>query len=290
MTDLRKVQSGPSLGRSLELAHTGLDWLEAAQIRMWRLPGLVPYGTHPDYPQFHDQPARFDAELAAFGARLRSLRIRVSEHPGQYTVLASPRADVVERSVRDLVQSDEVFTRMGFDPLDAPLIVHVGGRYNDPDGARSRLLSAIAQLPHDVRARLCLEHDDRLWSAFEVHEICRSAGVRMIFDAHHHICHNPENWPYEDALLAALDTWPALSIPKLHLSSGKMQPTDRAHADHIRGSDWQRLAHALTELGRDADVIIEAKAKDHAVLELAMRIRSGGLMRPPDLVHLPSWP
>jgi hypothetical protein len=31
-------------------------------------------------------------------------------------------------------------------------------------------------------------------------------------------------------------------------------------------------------------------AKDHAVLDLAERIRAGRLTRPPELVELPAWP
>jgi hypothetical protein len=34
----------------------------------------------------------------------------------------------------------------------------------------------------------------------------------------------------------------------------------------------------------------EAKAKDHAVLDLAERIRRGRLSRPDVLIDLPAWP
>ena len=41
---------------------------------MYRLGSdLAPYATHPDMPQFHDMVAQSDAELAAFGAKARSL-------------------------------------------------------------------------------------------------------------------------------------------------------------------------------------------------------------------------
>lgn len=288
--DLRKAKSEPSLGVSIERTLIALEWVKAANIHFWRLPNLVPYGTHAAYPQFHDQPARFDAELMALGDALRAARVRVTEHPGQYTVLGSPRPDVIERSVADLVQSDEVFTRMGFDAAASPILIHAGGRYGDPAAARERLLRTIEQLPEPLHARLCLENDDRLWSAVEVAEICQMSDLRMIWDLHHHRCHNPEGISLSEGLDLALSTWPADHQPKVHLSSGRAGPTDRPHADHIDSDDWRLLANLHSDAGRDFDVMCEVKLKDHAVIDLGERIRAGDLPQPAELVDLPRWP
>jgi UV DNA damage endonuclease len=185
-----------------------------------------------------------------------------------------------------------MFDLMGFNALEAPLILHAGGRYDDPLAAAERLVRTLDGLPAFVHARLCLENDDRLWSAAEVIDLCARSGVRMVWDQHHHICHNPEDVPAGEALAAALATWPDASTPKIHLSSGRTAPDDRAHAEHIASADWMLLVELLSQVERDVDVMIEAKAKDHAVLDLAQRIRSGELARPPqlDIGDLPAWP
>ena len=289
-TDLRKAQSGPSLGVSIERTLIALEWVKATNIHFWRLPNLVPYGTHPSYPQFHGQVERFAPELCALGNALRAADVRVSEHPGQYTVLGSPRPDVNKRSVADLIQSDQVFTAMDFDAAQAPLLIHAGGRYGDPAAARSRLLRTIESLPVSLHERLCLENDDRLWSAAEVAEICQTSGLRMIWDLHHHRCQNPEGLDLAEGLSLALKTWPAKQQPKVHLSSGRAGPLDRPHSDQVSDDDWRLLTKVHAACGRDFDVMCEVKLKDHAVIDLGERISRGCLPRPLTLTELPAWP
>src|SRR5688572_21481862 len=88
--DTRRWQSGPHLRVSLERLTRILGYLEANGIRMYRMAtALAPYASHPDLPQFHDQVTECAEELAAVGALARELGVRLSTHPGQYTVLNS---------------------------------------------------------------------------------------------------------------------------------------------------------------------------------------------------------
>ena len=128
-----------------------------------------------------------------------------------------------------------------------------------------------------------------MWDAAEALDACERMGVPMVFDLHHHRCLDRSGRPAGELLARALATWPAEVPAELHLSSGRTGPTDRAHADGIRDEDWEALV-ALLPPGADADVMVEAKAKDHAVLDLAERIRCGRLGRPEGLIALPAWP
>jgi len=286
--DARRHGSEPSLERSLELARVALAWIAACRIRYWRLSSdFVPYGTHPDLPRFHGQPARFARELASFGYELRRVDVRVSMHPSQYILLSSPDAGVTERSLADLALQCELLDRMEVGP-EGIVLLHVGGRYGDPAAAADRVVRRIGTLPEAQRRRLCLEHDDRLWDAAETLAICRRAGVPMVFDHHHHRCLDRAGWSAGEALAAAAATWPEDVVPEVHLSSGRTGPTDRAHADGVVDDDWRALVAALPE--RDVDVLLEAKHKDHAVLDLAARIRAGALPRPARLDPLPERP
>src|SRR3954454_21676374 len=88
--DTRRWQSSPSLGVSLDRLDAILGYLDANDIRFYRMAtALAPYASHPRLAQFRDQPARHAGRLTEVGARARSLGIRLSTHPGQYTVLNS---------------------------------------------------------------------------------------------------------------------------------------------------------------------------------------------------------
>ena len=86
----------PHLSRSLELLDAVFDYLDDVDIRVYRMSSsTVPHGTHPDLPQldYRLQIGECEAELARLGAKARRLGLRLSTHPGQYSVLSSPDPD-----------------------------------------------------------------------------------------------------------------------------------------------------------------------------------------------------
>jgi UV DNA damage endonuclease len=88
--DTRRWQSGPHLRTSLRYLRDVLEYLDRHDIRMYRMAtALAPYASHPELPQFHRQVEECEDELAELGALARELDIRLSTHPGQYTVLNS---------------------------------------------------------------------------------------------------------------------------------------------------------------------------------------------------------
>jgi UV DNA damage endonuclease len=107
----------------------------------------------------------------------------------------------------------------------------------------------------------------------------------VVWDVLHHHCHDPEGIPEREALERALATWPVGVTPKIHLSSPKtavearkrrvgrrvertlVLPPLRAHADTIDPIAFRRFL-VDTASGRNFDVMLEAKAKDLALLRL----------------------
>jgi UV DNA damage endonuclease len=300
--DARRPQNAPSLAVSLEHCAAALRWLVRCDLRYWRLSSdLAPFATHPDRPQFHDPVARHETELAAFGGQLAAERLRVSLHPSQFIVLGSPDPGVVERSIADLEIQAGILDALGAGP-EGTVLLHVGGRYGDPVATRRRVLRTVDRLTPAVRRRLALENDDRLWDADEVLGICRAAGLPMVFDVHHHRCLDrarPDGGRHPTAetervaalLTEAASTWPRGVPPEVHLSSGRAGPHDRAHAAGVTDDDWCTFVSALDLCGVDVAVMVEAKAKEHAVLALADRVRGGLLPAPRHRVlPLPAWP
>jgi UV DNA damage endonuclease len=279
--DARRWQSGPHLRTSIELLHAVLDYLDRHDIRMYRMTAsLAPYATHPELRQFHGQVRAACSELEALGERARALDVRLSTHPGQYVVLNSTDDDVREAAIRDIELQAEILDAMGQGP-EAVTIVHVGGAA----GGLDRFARGWEQLSQRARSRLVVENDDRTFSLRDVLELHRRLGVRVVWDALHHQCHDPEGIPEREALELALGTWPTGVRPKIHYSTPKTAIEERnrrigrrverrwvlpplhAHADLIDPIAFARFLDD-TASGLEFDVMLEAKAKDLALLRL----------------------
>ena len=276
-SDTRRWQSGPHLSRSLELLDAVFDYLDRIDVRVYRLPSsTIPYGTHPDLPQL-DYRRQLDecAEgVAALGAKARALGLRLSTHPGQYTVLNALDPEVARKAALDLEQDAALFDALGLGP-EAAIVLHVGGVYGDRAAALDRWARAYEALSPSARARVAVEHDETSFDAADVLELHRRTGVRVVFDLHHHRC-NAGSLDAAEALAGAYATWGDVR-PKAHVSSPRTElrvvgrgrrpvpPLLDQHADFA--TPWD--VAALLELAPGPlDVVVEAKAKDLAVLWL----------------------
>lgn len=237
-------------------------------IEVYRLTSkLVPLATHP-LAEGWDFAAVLAAELREVGAFAREHGLRLSAHPDHFTLLNSPRSRVLLASLRDLAYHEAVLS--GMDLSQARLVMHVGGGYEDREEAGRRFLDNLALLPAETRRRLALENDDRSFHAGKVLEICRSAGCPMVLDAHHdQILPGPV--PLGEILPAILGTW-GDERPKLHYSSPRSPANPRSHADYIEPDPFVSFIRSLAVLERDLDIMLEAKAKDLALLRLGEEI------------------
>jgi UV DNA damage endonuclease len=217
--DSRRWQNAPHLSVSLAYLRDVFEYLHRKQIRFYRLAGqLAPYLTHPGLPAFHRQLDECATELAVTGDLIREYGLRVTLHPAHYVQLNAPDAWLVRRAEEELGVAAALLDAMGLD-RDAVIVVHVGGVYGDAAAGRARFVTRFLTLPESVRRRLALEHDDRRYSFEDVLWIHRRTGVPVVLDTLHLRCLNPTGRTLEDALPAALATWPADRRPKLHFSS-----------------------------------------------------------------------
>ena len=277
--DTRRWQSGPHLRTSLERLRTILEYLDRHDIRMYRMAtALAPYASHPELKQFHGQVDECAPELAEVGALARELGVRLSTHPGQYTVLNSERPEVQAAAVAELEVQASLLDAMGLGP-EAVVILHVGGRAGGVAAAVDRFIGGFERLSEKARARLVIENDDRVFGVSDVLEIAERTGLRVVFDIHHHRCHDPAGIDDREALERALATWPADVTPKVHFSSPRLDlgeggrfPELRAHADLIDPIAFEGFLR-YTAAGLDFDVMLEAKAKDLALLRLREQLR-----------------
>jgi UV DNA damage endonuclease len=251
------------------------NMIDLSRILQWNLDnGILVYRMSSDlFPwmseyEFKDLPHyRMLHELAAaIGKFVKENGMRLSFHPGQFDVLASPNPEVVRKTIYDLDQHARIMDMMGL-PKDhsAAINIHVGGSYGDKQSALERFCENFQQLAPSTRARLVVENDDKP-SQFGVidlfHGIYQKVGCPITFDhLHHRFCTNDIS--AEQAALLAASTWGEIT-PLQHYSSSKSLYEDssainRSHADYIY--------ETIPDYGFEVDVEVEAKAKDLAVLQ-----------------------
>jgi UV DNA damage endonuclease len=199
-------------------------------------------------------------------------------------VLNSEDPAVRDGAIRDLELQAELLDGMGLGD-DAVVVLHVGGAAGGHDAAMERFEAGFERLSDRARARLVIENDDRTFALSDVLALHERTGLRVVWDILHHHCNDPDGIPDREALERAVATWPAGVTPKIHFSSPKtameerkrrvgrrverswVLPQLRAHADMIDPIAFEQFLRE-TATGLDFDVMLEAKAKDLALLRL----------------------
>lgn len=265
----------PVITQNLEDVKRSLRWNLEHGLRFFRISSdLIPFGPMDVFP--FDWEEAFAWKLKSIRKLVRKEKLRVTSHPGQYTVLNSPRPDVVDASVDELEHQARVLRAM--DPKGT-MTLHVGGAYGDKPAALERFEQNLARLSDDARQRLAIENDDTTWDLPEVVELAERTGLRVIPDLFHHLVFPDDTLP-DDELAELLEraaaTW-GKGVIKLHLSSQK-PGTRVSHADFLDMDDVDRLLALMDRVGdADApyDVMLEAKRKEKAVLEVRRYLETG---------------
>ena len=292
--DTRRWQSGPHLSVSLDRLNAVFDYLDRNDLRMYRMASsLAPYASHPDLPQFHGQIEECAERLATTGSRARQLGIRLSTHPGQYTVLNSENPDTVSAAVAELEVHAGLMEAMELPP-ESVIVLHVGGGAGGNEAGAERFAAGFERLSQAARRRLVIENDDRTYALVDVLPLARRLGVPVVWDILHHHCHDPEGIPDREALELALATWPEGVRPKIHFSSPRLDVTERKkkvgrrverklvlpdlrnHADLVDPLAFEDFLRN-TARGLEFDAMFEAKAKDLAVLRLREQLAARGV-------------
>lgn len=246
----------------------------AHEVHLYRFTSkIVPLATHPIVEGW-DYIAAGGLKWREIGEYIRSNGMRISAHPDHFTLLNSPKPEVLTAALKDLDFHVRIFESMGFEAVPS-LVMHVGGLYKEKPTALMRFTEQFAQLPDRLRLRIMLENDDKIYTAAEVVSLCEELGCPMVLDVHHYHCNNRGErlevlWP------RMLATW-AGAIPKIHVSSPKSAKDSRAHADYVDPQDILPFLRMAREFNRDVDIMVEAKQKDQAMFRLveALTLESG---------------
>jgi UV DNA damage endonuclease len=259
-----------SSARLIETVTANLDCLEAILrwnaehgIRYFRISsGTIPFASHPVMDVAWQEV--FAPRLAEIGALIHAEGMRLTTHPGQYTLLNSPRAEVVEASMRELAYHAELFGLLGLDGTHK-IQIHVGGVYGDRDAARETFIARVPALPEIVRRRLVIENDERQFSLADCLAIAERTGIPVLFDWFHHSLFNHGEAPAA-ALDAFMATWDPAGdgVPMMDFSTQDATKQAGAHASSIDTDAFIAFLDALA--GRNVDVMLEIKDKEASAL------------------------
>ena len=257
------------------------------ELRMVRLGSDVPsVYTEPTWSYFwrkDDVRAYCEKHFARVGERARELDVRLSMHPGQFTVLASDNPDIVNRSIEEFEYHVDVARWMGYGRQfqDFKINVHIAGR-KGPAG----ILDAYPRLSQEARNTITIENDEMSWGIEASIELAHK--LALVLDIHHHWVKTGEYiQPTDDRFSRIIDSWRGVR-PVIHYSVSRedilvdfdanKKPTMdmlllegykkaklRAHSDFMWNNavnDW------ALQFWDYADIMVESKAKNLASIRL----------------------
>ncbi|MFN6567333.1 UV DNA damage repair endonuclease UvsE [Dendronalium sp. ChiSLP03b] len=240
--------------------HDALSFCQDNKIRLYRITcALFPLSDMEDEIGANILE-EMSADLSKIGERSQALGIRMVLHPDQFVVLSSDSPEVVQNSIKILEGHARTLDLLSLPRSPWSLMNIHGGKSQ----RTAQLVKVISELPETIKSRLTFENDEYAYSSEEILAVCQQAGVPMVFDAHHHICHeNLDNYNHPSVasmFYAARETWANPDWQLVHISNGEQAFNDRKHSD---------LITAMPDVYHQAPWIeVEAKQKEEAIAHL----------------------
>lgn len=258
---------------------SGLD----ENLRMVRLSSdILPVFTEPRWGFFYglsDVRSYCEREFREVGDLARKNSVRLSFHPGQFTVLASANEGIVERSIEEFEYHATMARWMGYGQTfqDLKINVHISGQQG-PDGIRK----AYQRLSPEARNCITIENEENAWGLDDC--LTLSDLLPIVLDIHHHWVREGEYLvPSSERVQHVVDSWRGVR-PTLHYSvsredclvghcpntlpcrdsliaAGYKKQKMRAHSDFYWNTEVNKWALGFRD---QFDIMCESKAKNLA--------------------------
>jgi UV DNA damage endonuclease len=223
---------------------------------------LVPFASHPVCK--FDWIKYFKDQLASIGTFIRSNDIRISMHPGQYTLLNSPDPGILARTIKELRYHADLLDALDLD-VSAKVQMHVGGVYGDKNESLRRFIQRYRDLDEVFKRRLVIENDDRNYTVHDCVRIYAETGVPILFDVFHHEL-NHSGSSNANTLAEIAKTWQEHDgIPMVDYSHHRSGGRKVSHTESIESSHFERFL--ATTRPYDVDIMLEIKDKEASALK-----------------------
>lgn len=242
-----------------------IDYNIKNNIKLFRISSdIIPFASHPINQM--KWWIEYKDILVSIGEKIRTSGMRVSMHPGQYTILNSPNESVVENSINDLIYHTRFLDELGMDSSHK-IILHIGGVYGDKVQATHRFTENYKVLPQNIKDRLIIENDEKCYSIDEILSIGENLVIPVVFDNLHNeinpasIQHSPMEW-----INLCSKTWTAKKDgkQKIHYSQQAEGGKIGSHSQTIAIDKFMNFYKSLDNI---PDIMLEVKDKNISALK-----------------------
>lgn len=214
-------------------------------LRMVRISSdILPAYTHADWSYFwlrRDVVDYLESQYVVVGNIARANNVRLSFHPGQFTVLASNNEGIVQRSIEEFEYHADLARYMGYGKTfqDLKINVHISGK-EGPEGIRR----AYKRLSTEARNCITIENEENSWGLDDC--LTLSNILPIVLDVHHNWIREGEYIdPSDDRVKRVIDSWRGLR-PTMHYSISRediltnFSTTDRPELESLLESGYKK--------------------------------------------------
>jgi len=223
---------------------------------------LIPFGSHPILK--YNWQEHFKEQFRKLGHYIKENNMRISMHPGQYTVLNSNKQRVYKNAVKDLQYHVDILDLMDLNAT-AKVQIHVGGVYGNKEKSLNRFIRRYQKLNLNIQERFIIENDDKSYSLADCMKIHEETSIPVVFDSFHHECYN-NGEGLEKAFQLFTKTWEKKDgIPIVHYSSQHPKKGKYCHAQEIDLNHFKEILRKTKNY--DFDLMLEIKNKEQSGLK-----------------------
>ncbi len=239
----------------------------------YRIADFIPFLSHRISIPWELIERSYSDLFLTIGKMIKESNMRIGMHPGQYTVINSPKEEVVNNSLKEIEGSTWILDKMHLDST-AKIQIHVGGVYGDKKKSKNQFIANFEKLSLNARKRLVIENDDRMFDLRDCIDISTQINIPIVFDVFHHSLKN-NNERIIEVLNLLEDFWNTEDgIPMIDWSH--QEPNARI-GKHTTTIDMDLFKEFIVNIGmRNFDLILEIRDKERSALKACRYLREIG--------------
>ena len=211
---------------------------------------------------------KYKDKFIYIGKLIKKSNMRVDVHENEYCVLNSINAEVIIKSIKILNSLKKVMDMFN---IKYNIILHIGSKSGGLNKSINRFIETFNKLDNDLKNKIILENDDNSYNVYQTLRLCEKINIPMCLDIHHHYC-NKCTKDINVYMERILNTYKNCRV-KMHFSSPKSKKEKRSHNEYINCKDFINFIAFLKRYDKDIDIMLEAKAKDLALVKLVYELK-----------------
>lgn len=225
---------------------------------------IIPLGSH-EINDFKWEK-EFNTTFIDIGNFIKRNNIKVSMHPGQYTVLNSPNENTLKKSLLDVEYHCKFLDSLEVDYTNK-IILHIGGVYGDKILAKENFINGFNKLSNSSKKRLIIENDEKNFSLNDVLEISNKIHIPVIFDNLHNACYGDNDYSLNEIYSLVNKTWDNYldGQIKVHYSQQDKNKKKGSHSPSILINEFMAYYKAVKNF--NPNIMLEVKDKDISAIK-----------------------